>query len=211
VAVFAFAEAEWLLVFAVKTDELSRLRLYSPLSGIVSSQRPVFVGPRGAHLTTFESRRRRHTRHSLPFRQLFQQPAREAIPDIGLGKYHPVSIPINTSDTGEVAMVGVWGLSNGAGNERAFLSHRLGLDRRALSLRIGGRPFESYRSAMCRVVQNSTWLIPYSCLRGAVMPYSPLGARRSALVACRDVQRGAAPWRARPQEPPGLGDSANER
>ena len=64
----------------------------------------------------------------------------------------------------------------GQGNERVFLSHRFGLDRRALILRIGGRLFESYRSAMCRVVQNSTWPMPHSCLGGAVMPYSPLGA-----------------------------------
>jgi len=65
--------------------------------------------------------------------------------------------PRSTSDSGIFAFTGLTvRLPGSARNERASLFHHLGLGRRALSLRIRGRLFESYRSAMCRSVQNRT-------------------------------------------------------
>ena len=75
--------------------------------------------------------------------------------------------------------VGGSGCPGAGGNERASLFHCLGLDRRALSLRIRGRRFESYRSAMFRAVQNNTWDLartPDLHSRGAMSPTLSPGA-----------------------------------
>ena len=68
-----------------------------------------------------------------------------------------------------------------------------------LSLQLGEDQIESYRRAVCRAVQNSTWPMPYSDLGGAVMPYSPLGACRIPRCSGRGTHRGYCAEHATPR------------
>ena len=94
--------------------------------------------------------------------------------------------------------VGGSGCPGAGGNERASLFHCLGLDRRALSLRIRGRRFESYRSAMFRAVQNNTWDLARTRdlhSRGAMSPtLFPGACNGSPTCPHRAVYRAAHPF-----------------